>query len=113
VAPDPRVEFCFHIALVADREIGNDLNCLSRFLQLLLAHAAFIGGLWLFYAGYGRGVSLAGKTETGLGYVKTGVDGKTRIPVHRWYYAGGLVLLIGSTWWLVKGGRQPKPRRRR
>ena len=87
---------------------------MDRFLQLLLALAAFVGGLWLFYAGYGRGLSLAGKTETGLGYVKTGVDGKTRIPIHRWYYAGGLVLLIGSTWWLAKGGGgKPKSRRRR
>lgn len=86
---------------------------MHRFFQLLLALAAFIGGLWLFYAGYGRGLSLAGKTETGLGYVRTGVDGKTRVPTHRWMYAGGLVLLIGSTWWLVKAPRGPAPKRRR
>jgi len=81
---------------------------MNRFLQLLLALTAFVGGLWLFYAGYGRGLSLAGKTETGLGYVKTGLDGQTRVPTHRWYYAGGLALIIGSTWWLVKGGGKPK-----
>lgn len=86
---------------------------MNRFFQLLIALAAFIGGLCLFYAGYGRGLSLAGKTETGLGYMKTGMDGKTRIPTHRWMYAGGLVLVIGSTWWLVKGGGIPKGRRRR
>ena len=86
---------------------------MNRFVQLLLALVAFIGGLWLFYAGYGRGVSLAGKTETGLGYVKTGFDGRTRVPTHRWMYAGGAALLIGSTWWLVKGGNTPKARRRR
>ena len=86
---------------------------MPRFLQLLIALTAFVGGLWFFYAGYGRGLSLAGKTETGLGYVKTGVDGKTRVPTHRWYYACGLVLLIGSTWWLVKGDRKPKGKRRR
>lgn len=88
---------------------------MTRFIQLFIALVAFVGGLWLFYAGYGRGLSLAGKTETGLGYVRTGLDGKTRVPTHRWYYAGGLVLLIGSTWWLVKGGGKTigKARRRR
>ncbi len=86
---------------------------MNRFLQLLLALAAFVGGLGLFYAGYGRSLSLAGKTETGLGYVKTGLDGKTRVPTHHWYYAGGLALLIGSTWWLVKGGSSKGYRRRR
>lgn len=87
---------------------------MPRFLQLLLALAAFVGGLWLFYAGYGRGLSMAGKTETGLGYVKTGLDGQTRVPTHRWMYAGGLVLLIGSTWWLVKGGgSKPKVKAKR
>ena len=86
---------------------------MNRFLQLLLALAAFMGGLWLFYAGYGRGLSLAGKTEAGLGYVKTGLDGKTRVPTHHWYYAGGLALLIGSTWWFVKGGSSKGNRRRR
>jgi hypothetical protein len=85
---------------------------LNRFVQLLIALAAFMGGLWCFYAGYGRGVSLAGKAETGLGYVKTGVDGKPRIPTHRLMYAGGTVLLIGSTWWLVKGGRKKSRRSR-
>lgn len=86
---------------------------MNRFLQLLLALAAFVGGLWFFYAGYGRGLSLAGKTETGIGYVKTGLDGKTRVPTHHWYYAGGLTLLIGSTWWFVKGGSFKRNRRRR
>ena len=86
---------------------------MPRFLQLLLSLAAFVGGLWLFYAGYGRGLSLAGKSETGLGYMKTGFDGKTRIPTHRWMYAGGLVLVLGSTWWLVRGGVMTKGRRRR
>ena len=45
--------------------------------------------------------------------MKTGLDGQTRVPTHRWMYAGGLVLLIGSTWWLVKGGGKPKGKRRR
>lgn len=79
---------------------------MNRLLQLLLALAAFFGGLWLLYAGYGRGVSLAGKTETGFVHLKTGLDGKTRIPTHHLQYAGGLALLIGSTWWLVKGGKK-------
>lgn len=90
---------------------------MPRFLQLLLALAAFVGGLWLFYAGYGRGVSLAGKTETGFAHLKTGVDGETRVPVHHQFYAAGLALIIGSTWWLVKGGSKPpskgKTKRRR
>lgn len=86
---------------------------MPRFLQLLLALAAILAGLWLLYAGYGRGVSLAGKTETGLTYLKTGIDGKTRVLTHHGYYAAGFVLLIGSTWWLVKGGGQKAGKRRR
>jgi hypothetical protein len=77
---------------------------MNRFLQLLLALAAFGGGLWFFYAGYEREVSLAGKTETGLTYLKTGLDGKTRVLTHHWRYGAGLLLVIGSTWWLAKGG---------
>ena len=86
---------------------------MNRFLQLLVALAAFAGGLWFCYAGYERGVSLAGKTETGLTYLKTGVDGKTRVLTHHWDYGAGLVLIIGSTWWLVKGGGKRSSRRRR
>ena len=52
---------------------------MSRFLQLLLALAALFAGLGLLYAGYGRGVSLAGKTSTGFSQLKTGLDGKTRV----------------------------------
>jgi hypothetical protein len=88
---------------------------MHRFFQLLLALAAFVGGLWLFYAGYGRSLSLAGKTEVGLSYMQTGFDGKARVPTHRWMYAGGLALLIGSTWWMLKGhhGSARKRKRRR
>ena len=85
---------------------------MHRFVQLLLALAAFVGGLWLFYAGYGRSLSLVGKTEIGLSYMQTGFDDKARVPTHRWMYAGGLALVIGSTWWMVKG-RPPVPRRKR
>lgn len=81
---------------------------MNRFLQLLIALIALLAGLWLLYAGYGRGVSLAGKTSTGLAQLKTGLDGKTRVPTHHQFYAGGLALIIGSTWWLVKGGGHPK-----
>jgi hypothetical protein len=84
-----------------------------RFLHLLIALAAFVGGLWLLYAGYGRGLSLAGKAETGLSYVETGFDGKARVPTHRWMYAGGLALLFGSTWWMAKGHHAPAPKRKR
>lgn len=83
---------------------------MHRFFQLLLALAALVGGVWLIYAGYGRGLSLAGRTETGLGYVKTGFDGKTRVPTHRWMYAAGGALIVGSTWWMMHGH---KPARRR
>jgi hypothetical protein len=86
---------------------------MHRFFQLVLALAAFVGGLWLFYAGYGRGLSLAGRTEIGLSYMQTGFDGKTRVPTHRWMYLGGLVLLVGSTWWMVKGRPAPPARRKR
>ncbi|HWA27003.1 MAG TPA: hypothetical protein VG734_15195 [Lacunisphaera sp.] len=82
-----------------------------RFLQLLLALAAFLGGLWCFYAGYEHEVSLTGKARTGLTYLKTGVDGRTRVLTQHQYYALGAVLLIGSAWWLVKG-KSPKGRRR-
>ena len=85
---------------------------MHRLLQLLVALAAFAGGLWFFYSGYEREVSLAGKTETGLTYLKTGIDGKTRVLTHHWRYGAGFVLVIGSTWWLIKGG-PPKGRRRR
>jgi hypothetical protein len=82
----------------------------NRFLQLLVALSVFCAGVWLLYAGYGRGVSLAGKTSTGLAQLKTGIDGKTRVPVHHLEYAAGGCLIIGSTWWLLKGGKR---RRRR
>ncbi len=85
---------------------------MNRFVQLLIAIIALFAGLWLLYAGYGRGVSLAGKTSTGLSQIKTGLDGKTRVPLHHLEYAGGLALIIGSTWWLVNGGKnQRKPAR--
>jgi hypothetical protein len=84
---------------------------MPRFFQLLLALAAFGAGLWCFYAGYGREVSLAGKTETGFTYLKTGIDGKTRVLTHHWYYGAGFILVMGSAWWMLKGG-SPKRRRR-
>ena len=86
---------------------------MPRFFQLLLALAAFSAGLWFFYAGYEREVSLAGKTETGLTYLKTGIDGKTRVLTHHWRYGAGLILILGSTWWMVKGGGKPAGKRRR
>lgn len=86
---------------------------MNRFVQLLFALAAFAGGLWFFYAGYEREVSLAGKTETGLTYLKTGIDGKTRVLTHHWRYGAGFILILGSTWWMMKGGgKQPGKRRR-
>ena len=85
---------------------------MNRFFQLLIALAAFGGGLWVFYSGYEREVSLAGKTETGLTYIKTGIDGKTRVLTHHWRYGAGLILVIGSTWWLMTS-RPKKGRRRR
>lgn len=84
----------------------------STFFQLLAALAAFAAGLWFIYSGYGREVSLAGKTETGLTYLKTGIDGKTRVLTHHWRYGAGLVLILGSTWWMMKGGGL-KPGKRR
>ena len=86
---------------------------MRRFIHLLLALAAFVGGLWLLYAGYGRSLSLAGKTEVGLSYMQTGFDGRARVPTHRWMYLGGFALLIGSTWWMLHGHKPAKPARRR
>jgi hypothetical protein len=87
---------------------------MKRLVHLSLALAAFIGGLWLLYAGYGRGLSLAGRTEIGMSYMKTGFDGKARVPTHRWMYAGGLALLIGSSWWMLHGHKPvAKTRKRR
>ncbi len=85
---------------------------MSRFCQLLLALAAFGAGLWFFYSGYEREVSLAGRTETGLTYLKTGIDGRTRVLTHHWRYGAGLILVLGSAWWMVKSS-PPKGRRRR
>lgn len=87
---------------------------MKRALHLFIALAAFVGGLWLLYAGYGRGLSLAGKTEIGMSYMKTGFDGKARVPTHRWMYAGGLALILGSTWWMMHGHKPAaKPARKR
>jgi hypothetical protein len=86
---------------------------MPRLLQLFLALAALGAGLWLLYGGYEREVSLAGKTETGLVYLKTGIDGKTRVLTHHWHYGAGLILIIGSVWWMVKGGGPRKAKRRR
>ncbi len=86
---------------------------MKRFLHLLLALAAFVGGLWFFYAGYEHGVSLAGKTETGLTYLKTGLDGKTRVLTEHMDYAIGAALLIGSSWWMLHGHQPAKGKRRR
>jgi hypothetical protein len=83
---------------------------MSRLFQLLFALAALFAGFWLLYAGYGRGVSLAGKTQTGFLQLKTGLDGKTRLPRHHLQYAGGLALIIGSTWWLMKGAKSKRSR---
>ena len=86
---------------------------MPRFFQLLVALVAFAGGLWFCYAGYEHQVSLAGKTQTGLTYLKTGLDGKTRVLTQHWHYGAGLILIIGSTWWMVKGGDRIRSKRRR
>lgn len=83
---------------------------MKRFVQLILALAAFGGGLWCLYAGYERDASLAGKTEKGLTYLKTGIDGRTRVLTAHQLYSAGLLLVLGSSWWMVRGGRS---RRRR
>lgn len=83
---------------------------MNRFIQLILALAAFGGGLWCLYAGYGRDASLAGKTEKGLAYLKTGIDGRTRVLTAHQLYGAGLLLVLGGSWWMVRGGRS---RRRR
>ncbi|MBS0630948.1 MAG: hypothetical protein JSS11_03475 [Verrucomicrobia bacterium] len=85
---------------------------MKRAFHFLLALAAFLAGLWCFYAGYEREVSLSGRTETGLTYLKTGLDGKTRVLTHHWYYGIGAALLIGSAWWLLHGHKPARRRRR-
>jgi len=85
----------------------------KRLPHLLLALAAFVGGLWCFYAGYEHQVSLSGRTQTGLTYLKTGVDGRTRVLTQHWYYGVGAALLLGSGWWLLHGHKSGKARRRR
>ena len=84
---------------------------MNRFVQLLLALGALLAGLGLLYAGYSRGVSLAAKTSTSFAHLKTGLDGQTRVPLHHWEYAGGFILVVGSTWWLVRGGKTSRRRR--
>jgi hypothetical protein len=85
---------------------------MHRFLQLIIALAAFGGGLWFVYGGYARSLSLAAKAETAGVYLRTGIDGKTRVLTHHQYYAVGAGLLLGSFWWFWKG-HTPAPRRRR
>ena len=84
---------------------------MKRFFQLLVALALFLGGAWFLYGGYERQLSLAGRTETGLTYLKTGVDGKTRVLSYHWNYGIGAALILGSVWWLTHG-HKPKRRRR-
>lgn len=68
-----------------------------------LGIVAFLAAGGLFYIGYGRGVSLVGRTQTGLAQFKTGVDGKTRVPDHYWYYGGAVALtLVGGVLLLRK-----------
>jgi heme/copper-type cytochrome/quinol oxidase subunit 4 len=86
---------------------------MKRFLHLLIALAVFVGGLWFFYAGYEHSVSLAGKTETGLTYLKTGFDGKTRVLTEHQDYAVGLALIIGSSWWMLHGHKPARGKRSR
>ena len=86
---------------------------MNRFLQLLLALVALLAGFLLIYDGYGRGVSLAGKTSTGFAQLKTGLDGHIRVPLHHWEYAAGFLLIVGSIWWLVHGSKAKPVRRRR
>ena len=85
---------------------------MNRLFQLLIALAALGAGLWLIYGGYEREVSLAGKTETGLTYLKTGFDGKTRVLTHHWHYGAGLLLIVGSLWWMWKSSPNKSRRRR-
>ena len=85
---------------------------MNRFIQLLVVLALFVAGLWFLYGGYERQLSLAGKTETGLTYLKTGLDGKTRVLSYHWHYGIGAALIIGSAWWLLKGGQKKRRRSR-
>src|SRR5436190_13715426 len=102
IDPDPSVQLT---------QLFTRHSPMNRFVQLLVALAAFGTGLWFFYSGYEREVSLAGKTEKGLTYLKTGIDGKTRVLTHHWRYGVGLLLVVGSAWWPVKG--RPTMARRR
>lgn len=55
-------------------------------------------GGWLFYAGYQRGDSLAGRTKSTFAELKNDIDGKNRVPDHVKFYAGGAVLLAAGAW---------------
>ncbi|HYC70409.1 MAG TPA: hypothetical protein VEB66_04325 [Opitutaceae bacterium] len=66
-------------------------------MKPFLGIVALLAAAGLFYSGYSRGVSLAGRTQTSIAQLKTGVDGKTRVPDHHWHYGGAVALaLVGG-----------------
>lgn len=65
-------------------------------MKPFLGIIALLAAIGCFYSGYSRGVSLAGKTQTNIAQLKTGIDGKTRVPDHYWLYAGGTALGLTS-----------------
>jgi hypothetical protein len=86
---------------------------MKRLFHLLVALTAFVAGLWCFYAGYQHQVSLSGRTQTGMTYLKTGLDGHTRVMTQHGYYGAGAALLVGSAWWLLHGHKPGRSGRRR
>jgi hypothetical protein len=62
-------------------------------LASLLALAA---GIALFYVGYERDQSLAGRTDKALSSLGQSIDGTPRATTQMRYYAGGVALVVAG-----------------
>lgn len=71
---------------------------MTRILGVVL----LLAGGWLVFTGHNRAGSVAGKAQTNIAELKSEIDGKTRVPEHFWYYAGGAVLVLAGGWIVMR-----------
>lgn len=72
-------------------------------MKTLLAIVALLVGAWLVYTGWQRRESLVGQAAEAMSDLGRKVDGKTRIPEHTWYLAGGAFLVVAGAATLLVG----------
>jgi uncharacterized membrane protein YphA (DoxX/SURF4 family) len=75
-------------------------------MKTVFAIIALLVGAWLIYSGWQRRESLAGQASEAISELGRKVDGKTRIPEHTWYLAGGALLVLGGVTVLFVGRRK-------